>query len=256
MDDKFLYQLQEPLDDPFVEKLHQKLVSTHVGETSENLIRSTPMKTQPFFTNKGRLAWTLAFVVLIVAAFSFSPVRAFITTLVREVGGYTFEETEAYPGFGEDETIIEPQILSLDEAIAAFPAKIRLPTNVPENFVLNENEVRLYIGEAGQPFSDSISFEWKPQAGGGYLTLTITNQMWKENGEVVAPGAVEEVSLNENVTGVVIRGGWAYDQKAWNDEINTIRLRWAVGDLDYELQAAGDEMSIEDLTAIALTTIE
>ena len=250
MDDKFLYELQEPLDDPFVEKLHRKLFLN-----SKNLLRSTPMKTQTFFTNKGRLAWTLAVIVLMVAAFSFSPVRAFVTALVREVGGYSFEETEAYPGLGEDETIVEPQILSLDEAIAAFPAEIRLPTNVPENFVLNENEVQLYTGESGQPFSESIRLEWRPQDGGGYLVLTITTQMW-EGGEVVVPGAVEEVALNENVTGVVIRGGWDYDQKAWNDEINTIRLRWPVGDLDYELQAARDELTVEDLITIALTTIE
>lgn len=249
MDDKFLYLLREQPDPEFAKNLHQKLIQSH----------SDPkwmlnMNLHTFALNrKTKLGWTTVLIaVSVLAMMTISPVRAFVSSLVIRVAGQLFEVTEDYPGdnYPGDEIIIEPQVMSLSDALAIFPHNIKLPTNIPTGIVMDEENIRVYIGEEARPFVDTIEIDWVSDTSADF-TLRITNHDWSFS-EIVAPDSVEEIFLDDNHPAVVIRGGWDADEKAWNNDYGNIRLRWLVDNLTYELLGT----NLEQLIEMALSTLE
>jgi hypothetical protein len=249
MDDKFLYLLREQPDLEFAKNLHQKLTQSH---SDSKWMLNINLHTIAL-NRKAKLGWiTVLIAVGIIALMTISPVRAFVSSLIIRVAGQLFEVTEDYPGdnYPGDETIIEPQEMSLSDALELFPQKIKLPTNIPTGIVMDEENIRVYIGEEAGPFADTIEIDWVSDTSAGF-TLRITNHDWSI-GEIVAPDSVEEIFLDDNHPAVVIRGGWDADEKAWNNDYGNIRLRWLVDDLPYELLGT----NLEQLIEIALSTLE
>ena len=250
MDDKFLYQLREQPNSEFAKNLHQK-ITQYQSEPKWRL----NMNFQTFITNKKvKLVWlTTLIMVSLLAVITITPVRALISSLLTSIAGQSFTVTEDYPGdnYLGDETIIEPQVMSLAEAITIFPHSIKLPTNIPSEYVLNEENVRVYIGENAIPFSDTIKFIWVSDTSAD-LTLRITDHDWITTSEIVVHDSVEEIFLDDNHPAAVIRGGWDADNKVWNYNDYGIRLRWSVDNLTYYLMGINREQLIE----IALSTLE
>ena len=250
MDDKFLYQLREQPNSGFAKSLHQKLTQYHSHPK-----RRLDMNFRIFALNrKAKLGWIIVLIVVsVLAVMTISPVRAFVSSLIIDIAGQSFKVTEDYPGdtYPGDETIIEPQVMSLGEALVIFPHNIKLPTNIPSEYVLNEEYVRVYIGENALPFADTVEIKWVSDTSAG-LTLRITNHDWSTTGEIVAPDSVEEIFLDDNHPATVIRGGWDADNKVWNYNDYGIRLRWSVDNLTYDLMGINREQLIE----IALSTLE
>ena len=247
MDDKFLYQLREQPDSGFANKLHQKLSQNPVAPARgiETLVHS-------LFGNKRLLQAASFLAIVVIAVMAISPARAFVASLITNIAGLSFEVTGDYPGDnypGGVETI-EPQIMPLDEALAAFPYSIQLPPGIPSEYILNEEAVRVYVGEEAGPFANTIEFEWLPNAQGG-LNLKITDQD-PDTGEIVAPDSLEEIPLDETHSAVLIRGGWDADHKVWSNEFGVIRLRWVVNNLTYDLMGA----DLELMVAIAQSTLK
>lgn len=246
MDDKFLYQLQEVPDLEFVNHLHKKLGRNYSEPEQRlfvnvnNLIRSK------------RLVQVTAFLVIsLIAIMAISPARAFVSSLITNIAGQLFEVTEDYPGdnYPGREEIIEPQLMSLGDALAIFPHDIQLPTYIPSGYTLNEDNVRVYVGDDAGPFANSIEFEWlsgdRPA-----LFLRVTD-IDLSTGEIVAPDSVEEITLDTNHSAALIRGGWDADNKVWTNEVG-LRLRWSANNLEYNLAGVNREQLIE----IALSTLE
>jgi hypothetical protein len=246
MDDNFLYQLQEQPDSGFANDLHRKLEQDHpepnrwLHMNFYNLIRS-----------KRLVQVTALLVISIIAIMAISPARAFVSSLIANIAGQLFEVTEDYPGdnYPGDEEIIKPQVMSLGEALAVFPYDVNLPSNVPSEYVLNKDTVRVYVGGDAGPFANTIEFEWLSEDH-TYLVLRVTDND-QIIGEIVAPDSVEEVLLDANHSAVLIRGGWEADNKVWNNEVG-FRLRWSVDNLAYDLMGVNREQLID----IALSTLK
>ncbi len=245
MDDKFLYQLREQPDSEFVKNLYQKLSQNH-SEPDRRLNTNY----HSLFQSKRLILIVALLVISLIAIMTISPVRAFVSSLILNIAGQSYEVTEDYPGdnYPGDEEIIEPQVMSLGEALSIFPHDLTLPSNIPPEYVLN-NDVRVYIGNDAGPFENTIEFEWLSNNKGGYI-LKITDKD-ASTSEVVAPTSLEEIFLDDNHQAVVIRGGWDADNKVWNNNLG-IRLRWSVDNLTYELM--GNDL--EQLIEIAVSTIE
>ena len=248
MNDKFLHQLHEEPSREFAKNLHQKLTRSTL-----NSERTLNMNIQTFpVTRKAKLAWiAITLVATLSLLMTVSPVRAFVASLLANISGQTFEMTDDYPGdnYSGDVTIIEPQTLTLVDALTVFPHKVNLPIYIPSGYVLDEENVQVYIGEEAGFMADTIEFTWFSDGKG--ITLSITNRD-SSSGETVAPNSVEEIPLDVNHPAVVIRGEWDVDKKAWTNEYGTVRLRWLVDDLTYELSGT----DLAQLTEIALSTLK
>jgi hypothetical protein len=121
-----------------------------------------------------------------------------------------------------------------------------LPTNVPSGYLLNEKNVRVYVGDAAGPFANTIELEWT-SADRAKLSLRITDQ----DSEIIAPNSTEEILLNDQNPAVFIRGGWDADHKIWNENAG-LRVRWLVDHLTYDLSGTDREQMIE----IASSTLQ
>jgi len=54
----------------------------------------------------------------------------------------------------------------------------------------------------------------------------------------------------------LIRDGWDADDQGWNDAHGIIRLRWTIKKLTYDLQGSTQNIILEQLIDIALSTLE
>jgi hypothetical protein len=252
MDDKFLYQLRERPDSEFAENLQKKL--TPYRSTSKWRMN---MNFQTISMNtKVKLVWLIALIMVsLLAVTAISPARAFVSSLLSNIARQSFEVTENYPEYGGGETIVEPQVMSLLEASAIFPHNFKLPTNVPNEFTLDEDNVSVFTGMNVGSFADTIVIQWKPTAG-AYLTLYISNHDWSTHKEVVAPDSIEEILLDYEHSAVLIKGVWDADKKIWDDEMGMLRIRWQVDDLAYDLHGYKNNITAEQLVEIALSTFE
>ena len=248
MNDKFLYQLHEEPSPEFAKNLRQRLAQPAVNSERRLTV------TFPALTLTRKATWARIGIVLaasLTLLMIVSPMRAFVASLLDtiSVSGQMFEVTDYYPGdnYG-DVTVIEPQILTLADALALFPHQINLPTYTPSGYALDEDHVWVYSGEDAGSLADTVELTWFSADEG--VTLRITNRV-SSLGEIVAPNSVEEISLDPTHPAVAIRGGWDVDKKAWTDEYGSVRLRWLVGDLTYEL--IGTDLT--QLTEVALSTL-
>jgi len=245
MDDKFFYQLQEQPDAEFTESLHRKLTRLPVEAKRMNIF--------DLLKNKKLVQVAALLVIVVIAVMAISPARAMVSSLITDIAGQLFEVTDDYPGdnYAGGEEIIEPQVMSLTEALAVFTNDITMPAAIPSECVLDEDHVLVYVGEDAGPFANSMELNWLSSTGGCFR-LRITDEEYWSNGEIVAPGVVEEISLGSDLSAVLIRGGWDADHKVWSNEYGHLRLRWPVGDLMYELMGIDQEQLIE----IATSTLE
>jgi hypothetical protein len=247
MDDKFLYQLRENPDTVFVENLQKKLAS----------YQSTPDKKwnialRPFTGNKtANLIWiTASIIMVLLIAMTVTPVRAFILAIPIEIAGRIFETTDDYPGNDTDDVkIIKPKTMSLDEALTSFPYAVKLPSNVPLEYVMDEEHVRVYLGI--ENWSNLIELAWLGEGTG--FELAICGNCEFERGEIIAPDAVEEVLLDNQHPAALIRGGWYQNENAWNYNI-ALTLEWQVDNILYRLSSG--TLTVEQLIEIANSTIE
>lgn len=246
MDDRFLYQLQEVPDSEFVNNLHRKLGQNH-SEPEQRLF----VNVYNLIRSKRLVQVTTFLVISLIVIMAISPARAYVSSLITNIAGQIFELTEDYPGdnYPGGEEIIESQVMSLGEALAVFPHDIQLPTYIPSGYSLNEDNVRVYVGEDAGPFANSIEFEWRA-VDRPFLRLRVTD-FGLSSGEIVAPDSVEEITLDTNHSAALIRGGWDADNKVWTNDVG-LRLRWSVNNLAYDLAGVNREQLIE----IALSTLE
>ena len=211
MVDDFLKQYRKQPDQAFTQALYRKI----------------HMEPRPVSTMK-RLSLALVCLLAIFGiALGVSPqARGAALELIREVGGLRFTETNDYPGNGGKEEIVESRHVPFDEAILIFPGTISLPRFLPEGYSLDP-EVRLTdFGGGSLPMAEVT---WKTNPNGGWSNLRLgINYLTEEfqgYAEVVGEGAIEEVTINGKPA-ALIRGGWNYDTKSFDPNINNLSLQW------------------------------
>jgi len=241
MDDKFLYTLRKQPAPEFVWGLQRKL---HQGRASNEV------SFLPFGRSKLIAVVAILVSVVLITSLAMSPVRAFVTSVIARVAGLSFEVTQDYPGDNNagGEVIIHPRIMSRDEALAAYPHSIKMPDSIPAGYILDEDEVQVYIGEGAGPFANTVEFRWNSAEVDSFI-LRITDHDPSVT-EIVAPDSIQEIQLGDGYPAVLIRGGWDADQKMWKDGVG-LRLRWSVGELTYDLMGR----DLEKLIQIAASTI-
>jgi hypothetical protein len=246
MDDEFLGYLREQPDPAFARSLYQNINRPDLPLERE----SSRSSLLTFYHQRTKLAWV---VFLIVAGFTVialvaSPVRAFVKALLIDVAGLSFQVTDTYPGGNSPVKIINPRIMSLEEALSIFPHEVKIPSYIPSGCSLDETNARIYTGEEAVPFADTLELDWKPKP---CFSLTIRTEV----AEIVASESIEEITLDAEHSAVLIRGGWNADIKEWDTILPGIRLKWQVGDLTYDLHGS-EKIILEDLIEIARSTLE
>ena len=238
MDDKFLFQLHEEPDKEFSLNLQRSLFVIPASSSQTRLAN--------FLSAIKSMRWVRATAILVIGLLvltTITPARALVANLIDQIGGLSFEVTEDYPGDDSGEiTTINPNLLPLDEALAAFPYSIQLPAYMPEGYALNEEQVQIYVGEASGPFANSIELEWIAE-NEMHIFLRVSDST-PGSGEIVAPGATEEILLDENHPAALIKGGWNADEKTWND-FNHLRILWSFDNLTYALSGPDREQLIQ-----------
>jgi len=242
MNDNFLYQLQEEPDTEFVINLHKK-IGKNCSEPEKRRVENI----YDLFKNRRLVQVTTLFVISLIALIVISPARALVSSFISDIGGHLFEVTGNYPDFPGDEEVIEPQLMSLDDALAIFPHEIQLPTYIPSGCTLEENNIRVYVGVDAGPFKNTIEFQWRSN---DRLCFDLrVNDM--NATEIVGPDSVEEISLDTDHIAALLHGGWDYDNKVWTNEFGILRLLWSVNNLEYEVSGVDREELIE----IAFSTL-
>ena len=224
MNDKFLYQLREQPRLEFTENLHRKLAFSRPA--------------LPIWDRRLKPAFSLLLIGLMLATvlMSVTPVRSAVMSFLTRVGGLSFEVTTDYPGdnYPEDEEItIESRTLPLNEAMALFPYPVHLPQNVTL-----EQEVS--VGELS-PGNFHIFLRGQTQQGVRFYMDIMTNPD-TNGGEIIFPDSVEEIFLDADHPAALIRGGWNYDTKVWDDAYGTVRIKWVLDNLLYDLGGKIDDL--------------
>jgi len=221
MDDKFLYQLREQPRPEFTENLQRKLALSQPAP----LFRGGRLK--PAFS------LLLIGLALAIALMSVTPVRSAVLSFLIRVGGLSFNTTTDYPGDDSEVETIEDRTLPLNEAMALFPYPVHLPQNVTL-----EQEVS--VGELS-PGNFHIFLRGQTQQGVRFYMDIMTNPD-TNGGEIIFPDSVEEIFLDADHPAALIRGGWNYDTKVWDDAYGTVRIKWVLDNLLYDLGGKIDDL--------------
>jgi hypothetical protein len=232
MDEDFLYQLREQPALEFERKLRQDLAKYD---------RPTPKKPSLVAKKKFILILIGSLALLVISMATISPVKAIVTSLITKIAGLSFITTGEYPGHSAEDMMIEPQIVSLEEAIKIFPYEIHLPSYLPDGYIMDRN-VQIYVGTYAGPFANTVHVRWTLGDKGIILKISDQNQ---GNSEIVAPESVcEEIMLESNHKAVLIQGGWYVNTQSWNYDLG-LRLKWLENNLTYDLMGNDREQLIE-----------
>ncbi len=231
MDDKFLYQLRETPRPHFAEGLYRRLQN---GE-----VRSS---------RRWKPAWAalLAFVIVAAGMMSVSPVRSAVMTYLKQIGGLPFEVTTSLPADDGPVTELESQRLPLEEALALSPFPIHLPSGV-------QWEAQAEVIELDAATLNFVFLLHGYTADGKWISLSLLTHPNTEHGEYIAPEAAEEVYLDAEHPAALIRGGWDADKKMWTYKYGSVRLKWHLDGVDYDL--GGLNIDPETLLGIARSTL-
>ena len=193
-----------------------------------------------------RLTFAAALSAALIAALMFLPAApAAFNGLILEIGGITYlepDETESQaPPLPESQVTIVPEdILPLVDAQAKVPFAIRLPTWLPDGFVMS-NSVR--ISYFGEKFTPVIITWYGSNPDVGNIELMIGQRVsW-----LVNTGDVQEVEVNGQPA-ALIGGTWDVDTNQWQSQ-SDLTLSWMKGDVMYRLSSAG--AAVEDLIRVA-----
>lgn len=117
MNDDFLTRFTKPPRPEFAAELYRRI--------------NPPATARPSFAVRAALAASALCAVLAATLLVSPAARAAVLSLIRDIGGVSFQETSDYPGSGDITTVPE-EILSLEDAQVKLPYSISLPTWVPE----------------------------------------------------------------------------------------------------------------------------
>lgn len=208
MNDEFLTQYRRTPRRTFADDLFVRLTQER-RPAMVTLFVSTPAR---------RFAAGLVALVLIAATVLLAApgARAAVGQLIRTIGGITFEYTTPPPD-SSGATIIRERVVSLAEARATLPFELRLPAWAPDGFVLQEDQVRIWLHTSGTE-RQTVSFTWldptHPRRAAISMNIDHPVSSWGK-WLVGAESSVEEVAINGQ-TGALVRGGW--ENRQWRPE--------------------------------------
>ncbi len=249
MNDDFLNRFQKSPRAEFESALYEKLSNPAIVSNKKTTLRRLELAI-------GVLVAILALTVIFVPN-----ARAAVQSVIRKIAGIPFDEVTQSPITCDPMVDCEFQkvigVMSLEEAQAAVPFAVNLPTWVPEGYWQNP-KVKLYRLAEG---FDSVEIEWLKtgftQENHFDYTQQMTLSIWQDQGdypaEVVGEGSVSEIKIHGQPA-VLIHRGWELFNKNWNGNGMT-RITWEKNGVRYLLSAVFIEpatvITDEDMLRIA-----
>lgn len=223
MEDNFMYDLQQQPSSDYMTSLQKRLNKIEVTRRSQQVSRF-----------RATAIGLVAFALIVITNLLIPSVRAGIKATIVNIAGQVFDVTTVHPGLGEQITEVTPEFLPVEEALAKFPVQVKLPTFLPEAFLLDET-ARIYLGFTGYPDTLEIVYS-NNQSDSGYISLRAITEN-ATSATIVGTDSVEEVAISETLTGALVKGGWSENTKQWED-VDSWHLSWLQEGVRYTLSGS------------------
>ncbi len=215
-------------------------------------VRSIPTSPQRLVRHIPRWAWGLAAPValLMVLVAASPPLLAAVVSLQETIGNVFLTITDRSPDTS-DAVIVEPELMSLQAARTAVPFEFGIPSQVPDDWVMDEQVRVTDLG--GGPF---VEIRWiDPDDVGTGVNLSARSSLQDDGspgGWLVGPDSFREIEINGQPA-VIVKGGWDHDGREWAWP-EVITLIWTVDDVEYTLSTSDSEGSEARLMVMAEST--
>ena len=209
MNEDFIKQFRRLPDTAFVEKVRARLERR---EHRQALKRYSLLS-----------VLTLLFVFGMLMTFS-STVRAEVIDIFLKIGGVQYTVDREYPGKGLPEVLLEPEVLSWEEARSRFISPLELPAYIPEGYE-REAEVQLTIWSGDD--AHTLEVIWRKKEQSPMIGLFIAQCQEDAQGCGIGVGeheALEEITLNGKPA-TLIRGAWDVDEQRY-DLSSMVSVTW------------------------------
>lgn len=195
-----------------------------------------------------RLAWVAGAVVLAVFLFGSPSARAMLNEFEKVIGQVPLLVRDGWSGREATATVeVESRLVPLAAAQASLPFKISAPGYLPDGFAA-VNEGQVAVLDLEMPV---VKMEWrKPRDGVLLLSLVPYGPDAIPIETLVGPDSSQPVLINGREA-VLVRGGWGQASGAWERETQVVTLIWRLDGVQYRLLAAGTDLPLEELIAVA-----
>jgi len=247
------YAWEEELSDAHADMV-RRLLSLKRDPSSALVarVRSIPVSPQRQSWHIPRWVWGVAAPValLVVLVAASPPLLAAVASLQETIGKIYLTITDRAPDTS-DATIVEPELMSLQAARAAVPFDFGIPSQVPEDWIMEE-QVRVTDLGSG-PF---VEIRWINSDDAGTEMMFSARSALQEDGSpsfwLVGQDSFREIEISGQPA-VIVRGGWDRDSREWAwPEVMT--LMWAMNGVEYTLSTSDAEGSEAKLVTIAEST--
>jgi len=200
-----------------------------------------------------RWAWGAAAAValLVVLVAASPPLLAAVASLQETIGKVYLTITDRAPDTS-DATIVEPELMSLQAARTAVPFDFGIPSQVPDDWVMDEQVRVTDLG--GGPF---VEIRWansdEPETWIEFSARSALQDDGSPSGRrLVGADSFREIEINGQPA-VIVRGVWDHYSREWAWP-EVITLIWTVEDVEYTLSTSDSEGSEARLVTIAEST--
>lgn len=234
MEDKLMHELYDGIDANQKARLAQRFARAQAEPMPERLHPNL----------KPVLASLLVLVVLAASTFAAVPaVRAAVLQYFRNVAGVNFVVEPRLPDYGNP-NIVNPQRLSLDQALQAFKQDLSLPAEIADVGALRNGTVEYYAPGLGM--HEGISGFW------GKVGFSVILPMTPKDATLVGTDQFVPVKLAEGVEGVQYQGGWNSDKRTWdNDPLMGYTVQWQQNGLEFHLRSHDLNQVLDAAKAVA-----
>jgi len=215
-------------------------------------IHSIPVAPQQQSWHIPRWVWGVAVpaALLVVLVAASPPLLAAVASLQETIGKVYLTITDRAPDTS-DATIVEAELMSLQAAQTAVPFDFGIPSQVPEEWIMDE-QVR--VTDLGSGPLVEIRWISSDDAGTGMMfsARSALQDAGSPSFRLVGQDSFQEIEISGQPA-VIVRGGWDHDSRewAWPEKITLI---WTVNGVEYTLSTSDREGSEAQLAAIAEST--
>lgn len=198
------------------------------------------------YTFLSMLALVFAFGMLMTFS---STVRAEVISIFLKIGGVQYTVNREYPGKDLPEVVLEPEVLSWEEARSRFVSPLELPTYVPEGYE-REAEVPLTIWSGDN--AHTLEVIWRKKGQYPMIGLFIAQCQEESQGcgiGVGDDGALEEITLNGKPA-ALIRGAWDVDEQRY-DLSSMVSVTWRYDENAFYKLWSFDQDLVDELIKMA-----
>jgi len=191
-----------------------------------------------------RLVGGMVAAVLVLLLFISPPAQATLGRFEAVIGRIHLTMLDVLPT-RPNPVVIESTPVSLTAARARVPFDFAIPTQRPADLVGNP---QVFVTELERPI---VKMRWR-DIEGGFVQLAVHQASGgqKLTRNLVGVESSETIRLNGREA-VLIYGGWDETSRTWDHEAQLVTLIWELEDIQYNLLAYSEVVSLAELVAMA-----